>query len=163
MSFNWFRTNLGIKYLPSLWMCWHFFYIYHVALVCFLPPDFAYIQTIPLVNLIHTCRIPLLFPCLGKVWKCQVLSCVRLFAKPRAVAHQAPCPGNAPGNGLPFPSPGDLPDPGIEPKSSTLQADSLPSLYHLNHQGSPCLHHSKRVNCAMTRKLPHRIVVISYE
>ena len=28
---------------------------------------------------------------------------------------------------LPFPSPGDLPDPGIEPESPTLQADALPS------------------------------------
>ena len=28
-------------------------------------------------------------------------------------------------NGLPFPSPGDLPDPGIEPGSSALQADAL--------------------------------------
>ena len=27
---------------------------------------------------------------------------------------------------LPFPSPGDLPDPGIEPRSPVLQADSLP-------------------------------------
>ena len=30
-------------------------------------------------------------------------------------------------SGLPFPSPGDLPDPGIEPKSPALQADTLPS------------------------------------
>ena len=30
-------------------------------------------------------------------------------------------------SGLPFPSPGDLPDPGIEPGSPALQADSLPS------------------------------------
>ena len=30
-------------------------------------------------------------------------------------------------NGLPFPSPGDLPDPGIEPGSPALQADTLPS------------------------------------
>ena len=30
-------------------------------------------------------------------------------------------------SGLPFPSPGDLPDPGIEPKSPALQADALPS------------------------------------
>ena len=30
-------------------------------------------------------------------------------------------------SGLPFPSPGDLPDPGIEPRSPSLQADSLPS------------------------------------
>ena len=29
-------------------------------------------------------------------------------------------------SGLPFPTPGDLPDPGIEPGSPTLQADSLP-------------------------------------
>ena len=29
-------------------------------------------------------------------------------------------------SGLPFPSPGDLPDPGIEPRSPTLQADSFP-------------------------------------
>ena len=28
---------------------------------------------------------------------------------------------------MPFPSPGDLPNPGIEPRSPTLQADSLPS------------------------------------
>ena len=30
-------------------------------------------------------------------------------------------------SGLPFPSPGDLPDIGIEPGSPTLQADALPS------------------------------------
>ena len=30
-------------------------------------------------------------------------------------------------SGLPFSSPGDLPNPGIEPGSPTLQADSLPS------------------------------------
>jgi len=30
-------------------------------------------------------------------------------------------------SGLPFPSPADLPDPGIEPVSPTLQADSLTS------------------------------------
>ena len=30
-------------------------------------------------------------------------------------------------NGLPFPPPGDLPDPGIKPASPVLRADSLPS------------------------------------
>ena len=30
-------------------------------------------------------------------------------------------------SGLPFPSPGDLPNPGIEPGSPALQADALPS------------------------------------
>ena len=36
-------------------------------------------------------------------------------------------------SGLPFPSPGDLPNPGTEPMSPALQADSLP----LSHRGSP--------------------------
>ena len=35
-------------------------------------------------------------------------------------------------SGLPFPSAGDLPDPGIEPRSHAWQADSLP----LSHLGS---------------------------
>ena len=35
-------------------------------------------------------------------------------------------------SGQPFPSPGDLPDPEIEPASSALQQ----ILYHLSHQGS---------------------------
>ena len=30
-------------------------------------------------------------------------------------------------SGLPFPSPGDLPDPGIKPRSTALQADALTS------------------------------------
>ena len=42
-------------------------------------------------------------------------------------------------SGLPFPSPGDFPDPGIEPKSPALQADSLPT----ELQGKPdkCVKH----------------------
>ena len=36
-------------------------------------------------------------------------------------------PGQEYWNGLPFPFPGDLPNPGIEPRSPTLQADSLPA------------------------------------
>ena len=38
-------------------------------------------------------------------------------------------------SGLPLPSPGDLPDPGIEPGPPTLQADSLPS----EPQGTPAI------------------------
>ena len=45
------------------------------------------------------------------------------------VAHQAPLSMGFSRqeywSGLPFPSPGDLPDPGIESRSPTLQADSL--------------------------------------
>ena len=47
------------------------------------------------------------------------------------VAHQAPLSMGFSRqeywSGLPFPSPGYLPDPGIEPRSPTLQADSLSS------------------------------------
>ena len=57
------------------------------------------------------------------------LSCVRLFATPWTVAYQAlPSMGFSRQecwSGLPFPSPGDLPDPGIEPGSPTLQADAF--------------------------------------
>ena len=57
------------------------------------------------------------------------LSRVPLFATPWTVALQAPLSTGFSRqeywSGLPFPSPGDLPDPGIEPRSPTLQADSL--------------------------------------
>jgi len=47
------------------------------------------------------------------------------------VAHQAPrsmgFPREEYWRGLPFPSPADLPDPGIEPMSPALQEDSLPT------------------------------------
>ena len=36
-------------------------------------------------------------------------------------------------SGLPFPSPGDLPNPGIEPGSPALQADSLPTQLQGKH------------------------------
>ena len=61
-----------------------------------------------------------------------------LFAKlcltlptPWTVAHQAPLSMEFSRqeywSGLPFPSPGDLPEPGIEPGSPALQANSLPT------------------------------------
>ena len=73
--------------------------------------------------------------------KVKSLSCVQLFATAWTVAYQAPpsigfsrqeC-----WSGLPFPSPGDLPDPGIKPGSPALQADALLS----EPPGKPHLHH----------------------
>ena len=59
------------------------------------------------------------------------LSHVRIFATPGSVACQAPLSMGFPRqeywSGLPFPSPGDLPNPGIKPASTALQADSLQS------------------------------------
>ena len=58
----------------------------------------------------------------------RVLSHVQLFAIPCTVACQAPLsmafPGKEYWRGLPFPSPRDLSDPGIESTSPALQADS---------------------------------------
>ena len=63
--------------------------------------------------------------------KVKSLSPVGLFATPWTVAYQAPQPMEFSRqeywSGLLFPSPGDLPDPGIEPRSPALQADALPS------------------------------------
>ena len=61
----------------------------------------------------------------------KLLSRVQLFATPGTVAHQAPQSMESSRqeywSGLPFPSPGDLPNPGIKSGSPALQADALPS------------------------------------
>ena len=59
-------------------------------------------------------------------------SCLsHVFATPGTVGYQVPpsmgFSRQEYWSGLPFPSPGDLPDPGIEPGSPALQADPLPS------------------------------------
>ena len=69
--------------------------------------------------------------CALKKVKVKSLSRVRLFAIPWTVVYQASLSmwfyRQEYWSGLPFPSPGDLPDPGIEPRSPALQADTLPS------------------------------------
>ena len=61
---------------------------------------------------------------LMQVWKRQSLSRVQLFAIPWIVAHHTPLSAGFPRqeywSELPFPSPGDLPDPGIKPRSPAL-------------------------------------------
>ena len=74
-------------------------------------------------DLIHTQKV-----------KVKSFRCVRLFATPWTVARQTP-PSMAFSrqeywSGLPLPSPGDLPNPGIEPWSPAMQADALPSEPH---------------------------------
>ena len=67
------------------------------------------------------------------------LSPVRLFETPWTVAYQAPLSmgfyRQENWSGLPFPSPGDLPDPGTEPGLP----HSMHTLYRLSHQGSSLL------------------------
>ena len=74
---------------------------------------------------------------LSKV-KVKSLSRVRLFETLWTVAHQGPpsmgFSGQEYWSGLPFPSPGDLSNPGIEPRSPALQVDALLS----ESPGKPC-------------------------
>ena len=62
---------------------------------------------------------------------CESLSCVWLFATPWTVARQSPLSiefsRQEYWSRLSLPSPGNLPNPGTEPGSASLQADSLPS------------------------------------
>ena len=65
------------------------------------------------------------------------LSHVRLFVTPWTVAHQTPpsmeFSRQEYWSGLPFPSPGDLPNPGIKARSPALRTDALPSEPPGNH------------------------------
>ena len=78
------------------------------------------LDTTEWVTFIHFCKR-----------KVKSLSCVRLFGIPCTVVYQASLSMGFSRqeywSGLPFPSPGDLPDPGIEPSSPALQADALTS------------------------------------
>ena len=72
-----------------------------------------------------------LLPSIVHKWKVKVksFSRVQLFATPCTVAYQAPpsmgFSRQEYWSGLPFPSPGDLPEPGIEWGSPALEADAL--------------------------------------
>ena len=89
----------------------------------------------------------------GQVCVCSAAqSC--LFAVPRTVAHQAPLSTEFSRqkywSGLPFPTSGDLPDPGIERESFVspmLQADSLP----LCHLGSPRVQEGRAMEVAQSK------------
>ena len=53
-------------------------------------------------------------------------------------------------SGLPFPSPGDLPDTGIEPRSPALQADTLPS----EPPGKPDLSKERKIESVSDGRVP---------
>ena len=63
--------------------------------------------------------------------KVKITHCVCLFATPWTIACQASLPMELSRqeywSGLPFPSPEDIPNPEIKPRSPALQANSLPS------------------------------------
>ena len=67
---------------------------------------------------------------------------MQLFVTPWTVAHQPPLTVESPRqeywSGLPFPSPGNLPDPGIEPMSRALAG----SFFTTEQLGKPCFGHT---------------------
>ena len=69
--------------------------------------------------------------CAQSLLSCLSLSSCLTLCDPMDCSHQAPLSmgfsRQESWSGLPFHSPGDLPDPGIEPRSPTLQADALTS------------------------------------
>ena len=85
----------------------------------------------------------------------QQVSHAQFFVTPWTVAHKAPLSMEFSRQEyccwLPFPSPGDLSNPGIKPASPVLQTDSSP----LSHQGSPILKSSWDTN-------GHEVVVKAY-
>ena len=93
--------------------------------------------------------------------KVKLLSRVQLFATPWTIAHQAPpsmgfsrqeC-----WSGLPFPSPGDLPHPGIEPRSPTLQADTLTSELGWWFSGQVMFDSWDLMDCSLPGSIVHGI------
>ena len=97
-----------------------FFHLFTFSLSVYIGSEF----------LVSSTQVGLAFLCIQPM-PVKLLSCVWLFAIPWTVACQAPpsmeFSRQEYWSGSPFPSLGDLPDMGIEPRSPTLQADALPS------------------------------------
>ena len=83
------------------------------------------------------------------------------FVTPWIVARQAPLAMRFPRqeywSGLPFHSPGDLPDPGIKPRSPALQADSLLLSYQRSNSLISCSLFSKQLTTPPIVLIPCQI------
>ena len=119
-TFLMFREN----YIPLIWHQWKD--TFFIRSISYFQPDISQ-------GNFGFCFLDCAQTCVVHVMWCdaQSLSHVRLFATPRTVAYQAPpsmgFSRQEYWGGLPFPSPGDLPNPGIEPGSPAFQADALTS------------------------------------
>ena len=86
----------------------------------------------------YKCYVLLLYNLLLYLSEMKSLSHVRLFAKPWTIVHQSPLSlefsKQEYWSGLPFPSPGHLPDPGLELRSPALQREALQSEPPGKHQ-----------------------------
>ena len=141
------ETDLGEKVNPKLTKPSIFDTLrYAILLSLFLPQQYSFwlhscISTKTMVNGEPTNIFLLLLaqPSLVPNWllECSSLSRAWLFATPWTAAHQAPLSigfsRQGYWSGLPFPSPGDLPDPGIKP--GLLHCRQI--LYWMSYQGRP--------------------------
>ena len=117
------RRKKGQRFFPSL----HSLGLYNINVLC--------LRTVSglnlLANSVNYGSRPALYKDSVQLSSVQLLSRVQLFVTLWTVAHQAPpsmgFSRQEYWSGLPFPSPGYLPDPGIEPRSPVLQADALTS------------------------------------
>ena len=131
---------MSILILIILEECFQIFSIEYVASCRFATYDTYYVE----VCFIHG----------NKNMLCAVLSCsaVSVFLQPHGLQpSRLFCPWEFSRqeywSGLPCPPPGDLPNPGIEPRSSAWQADSLLTML----PGSPYL------KCKWTKCSNHRL------
>ena len=110
---------------PLTWLMWALCSNFTDKLVKYIFPHEIFRYTLSIIYIRHTYESELM-----KV-KVKSLIRVRLFVTPWTIAHEAPpsmeFSRQAYWSRLPFPSPGDLPDPGIKPLSPTLRTDALPS------------------------------------
>ena len=134
----------------------HTFIFLHITSSCTKLLEVVSGSCIMLFVLLHTLRPLPRTPVVFTEWSEWVksLSRVWFFVTPWTVAYQAPpsmgFSRQEYWSGLPFPSPGDLPDPGIEPGSPALQADALTS----EPPGKPC--HASKVSLKV---IPQRWLV----
>ena len=105
--------------------------------------------------------------------RAQSLSHVQFFVAPRTVAYQAPLPMGFPRqeywSGLPFSSPGDLPKPGIEPRSpaspalaggffSTVLSELRALVWGYNHMGDRAHSLNSHKSALQANKRPYDVV-----
>ena len=130
-TMDWFKTGKGVCQGCILSSCLFKLYVEYIMQNAWMDEAQAGIKILGwnINNLSYADDIN--FIAESKSSEVKSLSHVRLFATPWTVAHQAPPPMGFSRqeywSGLPFPSPGDLPDPGIESRSPALQADALTS------------------------------------
>ena len=128
----WQQTMTWLSYWHKDFICFNFVYLWShyflfskdnlwICLVFIFPPLFS----------VHFYLIILFSSRLSIYMKERFAQSCQIFVTPWTVACQVPLSlefsRQEYWKGLPFPSPGDVPNPEIKPRSSALQADSLPS------------------------------------